>query len=384
MDGARTFALDYFHLFKPHPQGPQAVTRLIEIFEAALAADTEPAVKVDAADNLVLFLKTIAQTADDELPRFQCTVNQAFELIASQPDDLFHLFVRSFFSLKRLAKELDTALGDREDDFSAINGVLIRSLRTTYAYWLNESDPLEAFLDEAGRKTNDTDLEEIFQPISHVTLYARKQRLDEIDARGDPASRKMLQSLLEMDDHHHMVAVYRHVPQQLLESSSRIDRGNRRKVIFQFQAMTISGLAINHEDTLRDINRTLSWLIANQSSLYVHNLMEKTFSILKTCARRYPIPALACVDNMGQGIFRTNDQELINEFIDGAIARMSELRGERPLCRSVSARVCGTPETAFPTAPLLRGMAECQTAFPRNVIDDLEGKPWPTLQMAKR
>lgn len=319
VDGTRTFALDYFHLFKPHPQGPQAVQRLIEIFEAALAADTDPAVKVDAADNLVLFLKTIAQTADDKLVRFQTTINQAFILIASQPDELFQLFIRSFFSLKRLAKELDAALGARGDDFSAINRVLVRALRTTYAYWLSETDPLNAFLDEAGRKANDSGLEEIFQPISHTTLRASERRLNEIEGQGDPASRKMLQSLLEMDDHHQLVAAYRQVPQKLLESSNRIDRGNRRKVIFQFQAMTISGLAIIHEDTLRDINRTLSWLIANQSSLYVHNLMEKTFSILKTSARRYPITALACIDNMGQGIFGTHDQELINEFIDGTI-----------------------------------------------------------------
>ena len=319
VDGARTFALDYFHLFKPHDQGPEAIERLMEIFIAALAADTEPAVKVDAADNLILFLKKIVQAAEDELHRFLVPLTKAFESIAGQPDGVFELFVRSFFSLKRLARDFESALNGQNMDFSAINSVLVRSFGATFTYWLSETDPLKAFWDEAGQEADNPKVEEIFLPISHVTLHAQQQRLNGIVASGDPASREMLQSLLVLTDHHHMVQAYRQIPQKLLESSNRIDRGNRRKVIFEFQAMAISGLSINHEDTLRDINRTLSWLIANQSSLYVHNLMEKTFSILKTSVRRYPITALACVDNMGQGIFKTNDQELINEFVDAAI-----------------------------------------------------------------
>jgi pyruvate, orthophosphate dikinase len=331
VDGARTFALDYFHLFKQHPQGPPAVERLIEIFAMALAHDTPPGVKVDAADNLILFLQKITKSADGELPRFQTVITHAFKIIDGQPDNTFDLFVRSFFSLKRLAQDVASALEQPDVDFTCINKVLIRFFEKTYGYWLDETDPLATFLAEADQEVNDPGLEEIFLPITHATIRSQQHRLKEIVAHGNLASGHMMQSLLTLTDHHQMVRAYRQIPQKLLESSDRIDRGNRRKVIFQFQTMAIAGAAITHEDTLRDINRTLSWLIANQSTHYVHTLIEKTFSILKANVQRYPTTALACVDNMGQGIFNTNDPELIGFFIDAAI----DLGFQTPMIRGV-------------------------------------------------
>ena len=57
VDGARGYALDYFHIMKRHPQGPQAVQQLIELFCEALVSDTAQSLKIDAADNLILFLQ---------------------------------------------------------------------------------------------------------------------------------------------------------------------------------------------------------------------------------------------------------------------------------------------------------------------------------------
>ncbi len=332
VDDARTFALDYFHLFKSHTQGPQAVERLVEIFETALQADTTLDVKVDAADNLILFIKKIIQTAETDLPRFVPILSKSFELIYKQPADTFDLFVRSFFGLKRLAQELDAALEKLEADFTAINRLLIRSLEATYGYWLDQPDPLQGFLAEAGQEASDPNLENIFQPISHDTVQQQQSRLNTIISQNKPNDRKMLHALLKLYDHHHFVQAYRQIPQKLLETGNRVDQGNRRKVIFQFQAMTLSGLVINHEDTLRDINRTLTWLIAHQSSSYVHSLILKTFSILKANVQRYPTTTLACVDNMGQGIFKTNDQDLINYFIDNAI----DLGFQSPMIRGIA------------------------------------------------
>jgi pyruvate,orthophosphate dikinase len=83
--------------------------------------------------------------------------------------------------------------------------------------------------------------------------------------------------------------------------------------------MNIPGLAVNHEDVLRDINRTLNWLIANQKPRYVHSLIRKTFSILKVSATRFPSTSITCIDNMGREIFQTGNRELINYFIDAVI-----------------------------------------------------------------
>ena len=83
--------------------------------------------------------------------------------------------------------------------------------------------------------------------------------------------------------------------------------------------MNISGLSLIHEEALRDINRTLSWLIAHESHLNIESLIHKTFSILKTRTGKYPATALNCILNMGKGVYKTDDSDLVKLFIDYVI-----------------------------------------------------------------
>lgn len=319
VDGARSFALDYFHLCKAHDLGPEAARQLIDIFGQSLAADTAETVKIDAADNLIQFLQKIITDSNDQFHRFQAIVDETLDRIRLQPDDDFQLFVRSYFSLKRLALDFLRAHPDNDTGFASINHLMIRYLQATYSYWLSEKDPLQRFLAEAGPDAEGLDLNRIFAPILHATIRSQVKKLDAVAMNSKAESKQVLTRLLTLVDHYDLVQAYRLIPKQLLDTGGRGGKGNRWKVIFQFQSMNIEGLAINHEDTLRDINRTLVWLITHQSTSYVYGLIEKTFSILKVNAEQYPRTALACVENMGQGIFETGDMDLIDVFIDAVI-----------------------------------------------------------------
>ena len=83
--------------------------------------------------------------------------------------------------------------------------------------------------------------------------------------------------------------------------------------------MNISGLSLIHEDALRDINRTLTWLFQNEKDWNISKLLEKTFSILMVRTRKYPTTALNCVLNIGKGVYQTDEIDLINSFIDSVI-----------------------------------------------------------------
>ena len=279
VDSARSFALDYFHLFKAHPEGPQAVQKLIDILAEAIESSIDPSVGIDAADNLILFLQKIIKHADDTFERFYGPVCAALDFISNQPQEQFRLFVRSFFSIKRLANELlQTCNGFAALDLEPTNRLLIRCLQDTYAYWLGEADPLQKFIKRAELAEATDQLESIFHPITHHSLQAQQVRLQQIIATGQIGEKSMLQALLELDDHHTLARAYRQIPRQLHDAGGSSDLGNQWKVIFLFQAMNLSGLAINHEDTLRDINRTLNWLITNQKPRYVHKLIQKTIT----------------------------------------------------------------------------------------------------------
>jgi pyruvate,orthophosphate dikinase len=329
VNGARGYALDYFHLMRSHPMGVEAADCLIEIFLDALTADTDTPVKVDAADNLILFLQKILKTAGPDHSRFEHLLNTTLESIRLMPEALFTLFVRSFYPFKRLAEACQDLQSPCMADCSIINRLLTRALSNTAAYWLSQEDPVDWFAHDAHDKLSER-LATIFQPISHAHLQAQQQKLAWLAENADFSSREVLSTLCGMTDHGDMVRHYRRIPQQLLEAGGAAS-GYQWKVLFLFQSMRIEGLSLIHEDVLRDINRTLHWLITHQSSRNIKNLVEKTFTILKSNVRNYPATALSCVLNMGKGIFQTDDAELIDGFIDA----VSELGFQAPQIKGV-------------------------------------------------
>ena len=316
--GARGYALDYFHLMRAHPLGVEAAGQLIHIFLQPLAEETPPAVQVDAADNLILFLQKILKTAEAHLARFLPLIEASLTRIQALPERPFTLFVRSFYPLKRIAQAWVDARPEQTAGFGALNRLLIRALGHNTAYWLSEKDPQRWFLEEAEAAPPSRELDAIFAPVTHATLRLQQERLTRLAAANDPGGRETLDSLLRMTDHNELVQSYRDIPQLLLDAGGE-DPGHPWKVLFLFHSMSIAGLALIHEDTLRDINRSLNRLIAHQSSRYVNNLIQKTFSILAVNVQNYPATTLSCVLNMGKGIFQTNDGELMQTFIDAVI-----------------------------------------------------------------
>jgi hypothetical protein len=67
---ARSYALDYFHLFQSHPRGVEAAEAMVGIFSEVIAADVDDGVRTDAVDNLLLYLQQIIGDSRDRLPDF--------------------------------------------------------------------------------------------------------------------------------------------------------------------------------------------------------------------------------------------------------------------------------------------------------------------------
>jgi pyruvate, orthophosphate dikinase len=319
VDGARGYALDYFHLMKSHPLGVAAAERLIEILTDTLQAECPPSVKIDAADNLMLFLQKIVRTAGSDIDRFVPLIDRTSAVIEQQPDEVFILSVRSFYPLKRLAADCLERLDGRIGETTALVRLLLRAQKTSLQYWLGVKDPWQWFLSEAGDQAASKVLEAIFAPVCHATLIHLSERLDTLRDAVELGDGAAVRELIAMPFHSDIVQAYRAIPPQLLEAGG--SKGPQWKVIFLFHAMNIDGLALLHEDTLRDINRTLDRLIADQSGRYIRDLIGKTFTILETNMRQFPTTALNGVLGMGRGIYATKNNELI-EFFNDAVIRL--------------------------------------------------------------
>jgi len=316
---ARGYCLEYFHLLKKHPKGYDAAYIFIDIFTDAIESTSDKDVRSDAVDNLLLFLQKIVKDSGSDIEKFMPVLDDSFNRIRNFPDKHFFLFVKSFYQIKRLAEALIHHTPELATDYRSINLLLLKHFKHTYSYWQDQGDPQTWFEKETEEGANLDRVNDIFNDISLESIRKVNALLDEITKSKEVESQEVLKELVKLPGYSEIVEIYRKLPAKLLDAGKESGKGNQWKVIFLFHIMTISGLSMIHEEALRDINRTLSWLIGHESHMNIRKLIEKTFSILKDRSSKYPATALNCVLNMGKGVYKTDESDLVNYFIDSVI-----------------------------------------------------------------
>ncbi|MBW1997627.1 MAG: pyruvate, phosphate dikinase [Deltaproteobacteria bacterium] len=328
---ARNYALNYFHLLINHPDGPEAARVFLDILFEAFEDSQDEQTRTEAVDNLLRYIQKIIKDAGTELSRFLPILNYAFERMGSYNGELFFHFVKSFYQLDRLGKDL----GEKspvDSDFRPVNKLLAKYYRESYGHWLGEEDPLTWFLEEAGLGGvgDNRDLLEIFSPISHDRLRSYRGELDRILEEHDTGSRSLLESLVQLPGYSKIVNCYKETPQRLFKVGAQSGPGNYWKLLFLLHVMRTAGLSSIHQDTLRAINKTLSWLIEHEEIEKIQLLIEKTFNILKDSVKKYPDTALNCLVNMGKAVYQTDESDLVDFFIRQAVSlgfHTPDLRG---------------------------------------------------------
>ncbi len=316
---ARSYALDYFHLFQSHPQGVEAAGVMIGIFIEVIEADVNGNVRTDAVDNLLLYLQQIIGNARERLADFLPVLNRAFDWLSTCPEDRFFLFVKSFYPLIRILRLLKKNGNGVITDYATLNRLLMRTFKVTYAFWCNVNDPWASFQSATGKIRNSEHVEACFADISHAVLYALENERKQIASQAQTDPKAGFDQLLSLTDFSAIVERYRKMPQMLMEAGAENGQGHQWKVIFLFHIMSIDGLSLIHEEALREINRSVGWLIKNESYHHIGALIEKTFKILKPQMEQFPTTTLTCVLNMGQAVYQTDEIDLVNFFIDQVV-----------------------------------------------------------------
>ncbi|MBU0996070.1 MAG: pyruvate, phosphate dikinase [Proteobacteria bacterium] len=317
---ARRYSLEYFHLLKSHKEGPKGAEIFLDIFLNAVEAVVKAEQKTNAANNYLLYIQKIFSDAGNEIKRFMPVLETSFNRILSCSDPYFFLFVKSYYQLNRLCEILlNNSTGIDKMNFKFLNLLLIRYYRHTYTYWLNEEDPQKWFEKECGEVVVNDSLKATFDMISHANIKKWAGEVEKMAQKGANGDREILLILVRRPGFRQFVDTYREIPRMLYEKAGKKSKGVQRELIFLFLIMNTSGLSIIHDEALREINRTLSWIIENEDLRKVRNLIQKTFSILKEQTSKYPATALNCVENMGRGIYKTNDLDLVHYFLRSVI-----------------------------------------------------------------
>ena len=206
---ARGYALNYFHLLKSHPKGPEAARIYIDVFMEALENSSDEQVKTDAADNLLLYLQAVVRESGDRFPDFMTLLDYSFGLVHDCNESDFILFVKSYYQINKVARTI-MKTAPAGSDYKALNRLLEKYLEQVYIYWLRKEEPLKWFRQESGLGSSvPRGVRKIFAAITHDRLRQYQDDLATIGRLDDQGSEMLLKKLLEFPGFNEIADIYR-------------------------------------------------------------------------------------------------------------------------------------------------------------------------------
>ncbi len=323
----RAFVLkNIAHYFK-HEKGPVAFDRFMAIFfQALIDSSKNNTLLAQTIESILAYTDRLVSLLDqDSLVRYEKTLARLFALLKNLDDEIIIFMVQGQHPMKRIAQHfLQLERGETSYDFKPLAELMQRIFAMNYDYWLNEKDPLAWFTAECGDICRGWQAGQLFNAISHKQLQKHLDDLYGVDIETDP--RQALSVILELPSHMDIVRMYKAVPEKLNEEQQfaleaagqegQLDRFNEnRKLIFLFHIMETPGLALIHEETIREINRSLVLLIRRQTFEEIESFLLTTFQLLKANVRKYPHTSLQCIQVLGTEVFNRGNSRLVEAFL---------------------------------------------------------------------
>ncbi len=327
----RSFVLKNSKHYTEHEKGPEAV-RLFSglFFDAIHDIQRDPVLLSQAIGGMLVWLDKVISDGRVSLHRLEPELNQIFLRMAAFDDDggpvIMHI-VHGQQPVARIAKRLVAVTEGEENGYDYMPlVVLVRTVfRRCYGYWLIEDDPLDWFLTRCSIPEKHSRLSRLFAPISHKTMKEHLNVLDSLEMDGDGLD--PLTTMLKLPAHVDIVKYYRAIPGKLAvveEEQRQREQGDgdtlyffseNRKLLFLFKIMDTKGLYLIHEETLREINRSLVQLIRQQSFEEIEEFLLTTFKLLKANIRKYPHTSLQCIQVLGGEVFDRGNSRMVEAFL---------------------------------------------------------------------
>ena len=325
----RAFVLKNLNHYRDHEQGPEAFTLFTGIFFDAIrdTARNEQLVP-RIVEALLAYADKLTQSLDaDGLFRFEQALSMFFarvqELERSAPQVVMFI-VQGHHPVRRMAMrvvELRRRQPDRPFDCRSLAQLVRTILRRNYEYWLGEEDPLPWFEKQCGDYCREWHGQHLLEGISHAHIRKCLQTLEEVPVDGE--AHAALDVLFSLPNHMEIVRLYKEIPTKMVAADAageaRTNFVENRKLLFLFRIMETRGLSLIHEETLREINRSLVQLIRKQSFEEIELFFNTTFHLLKANVRRYPHTSLQCIQVIGNEVFKRGNSRLVEAFLWEAV-----------------------------------------------------------------
>ncbi len=332
----RSFVLKNINHYRVHEKGPVSFRLFAGLFmEALQETQRDAALLSQVVGALTVWLdKVVSNFTASDLDRFGSELNVVFNnLSALDKSDraIMMQIVHGQHPLNKIAGRLLEITGQEQShfDFLPLAGLVRTILHRCYGYWLQEDDPLAWFLDRCSIPVADFHSSQLFQAISHEAMREHLAVLQSLDLKEN--SRSGLSAMLALPDHIDIVKYYRDMPNKLVEAEEvfrKLEQKGRpfvhyfnenRKLLFLFKIMDTKGLYLIHEETLREINRSLVQLIREQTFEEIEEFLLTTFKLLKANVRKYPHTSLQCIQVLGAEVFDRSNSRMVEAFLWGVV-----------------------------------------------------------------
>ncbi|MEN8142429.1 MAG: PEP/pyruvate-binding domain-containing protein [Thermodesulfobacteriota bacterium] len=317
----RAFVLKNLNHYRRHENGPEAMERFCELFLKAIGETKKNEAQLAMAmESLLAYLeKSIATLDREEIPDYEHALGFCFMNLQQLEDNVMLFMVQGHHPIKKIATMMLDLVGDRGGyDFKPLTSLMQKILQLNYGYWLEEEDPQPWFAAECGDLCSGWQAGRLFNAISHQQIREHLDSANRIKVKDDPQA--ALESLLELPAHTDIVRFYKQIPEKLVvEGEALTDSADRfaenRKLLFLFRIMDTAGLYLIHEETLREINRSLIQLIRQQTFEEIESFLLTTFKLLRANVRRYPHTSMQCIQVLGAEVFKRESSRLVETFL---------------------------------------------------------------------
>ena len=313
----RNYALRNFHVYQNHPKAPQVVEVILQEWMGAVRNSTDKSVHTMALDNIVYLVEKILQESEGNQHDFLLVFSQIFQDLANLPAESFFLLCRGYYQVKRIGR-IAVELDDDSFDFTNFNALLRKTLHVAYQFWLSREDPSKWFSVESDTPGEEMVPEGLFEDISHARISRAEEELNRITGRE--GEKRQLERLLTLPDYFDIVRSYKELPARI----ERHETGARRTGLIKtlrtlLKIIETRGLSAIHEDALSRLNRCLAGIIHLKKDEKAEILLGDTFEALRHSVRKFPEAALHALENIGKEIFKSNDSDLVELFIQHTI-----------------------------------------------------------------
>ncbi len=324
----RAFVLKNLNHYQDHEQGPEAFTLFTGIFFEALEESHKNGKLVSRImEAMLAYSDKLINSMDlSSLLRYEEALNTFF-IKLSRLDEIdsqvMMYMVQGHHPMKKMALRLIAFARDNDEigfDYGPIARLMQKILGLNYGYWLGEDDPLPWFEEQCGAFCHEWHAGPLLTAISHAQIEQHLNVLQQVDVDSDPLAG--LSEALQLPAHMDIVRLYREIPGKLAKEPIEGEPSRfveNRKILFLFRIMDTSGLYLIHEETLREINRSLVQLIRKQSFEQIEQFFVTTFHLLKVNVRKYPHTSLQCIQVIGGEVFKRGNSRLVEAFLWQAV-----------------------------------------------------------------